>query len=299
MMQILKRLLGISGETTGQSWETGLRIIDLLTPICPGSDVLFTGDEKSGAMLLGLEVAVRLHAPNNRVFVYFDSKLDELEERCKEFREFLPSAKGMAIDGIAESEMTQDLKSVAEPIDVTLCVLSRRSRLLDDFHQCVKNCRSSVGQHRHLRITSLAMTYEYRPTGFDTVVSCSSQVARSAIYPALHPKHCTSTSDALADAKTRNVSSASAAAINRVIDNLYDGAMSDENWQFGKDLNNIPALQAYNFMSQPFVTAEPYTGLIGAKVPFKQTVQEFQSILAGHFAHIAPRGFLYKNTLPQ
>merc|ERR1712176_1585226 len=49
-----------------------------------------------------------------------------------------------------------------------------------------------------------------------------------------------------------------------------------------------------NFLSQPFETAEVFTGSKGARVPLEQTLSDFKRILAGEVDHVAESSFHMK-----
>ncbi|BGO97911.1 ATP synthase subunit beta [Rhodotorula toruloides ATCC 204091] len=51
------------------------------------------------------------------------------------------------------------------------------------------------------------------------------------------------------------------------------------------------ARKVQRFMSQPFAVAEVFTGIEGALVPLKKTVESFKSILAGEYDHLPENAF--------
>jgi len=52
-----------------------------------------------------------------------------------------------------------------------------------------------------------------------------------------------------------------------------------------------------NFLSQPFETAEVFTGSKGARVPLDQTIGDFKRILGGEVDHVAESSFYMKGNL--
>jgi F0F1-type ATP synthase beta subunit len=60
---------------------------------------------------------------------------------------------------------------------------------------------------------------------------------------------------------------------------------------------------AYNLPSrvftQPFSSAEPWTGTIGQHVPLAETIRGCQAILAGQYDHVPEEAFYFVGTLAQ
>ncbi len=256
-----------------------------------------TGDEGSASILLGHEILVRLSSPQNVTLVYFDESLDQLEQRCEEMRSYLPSAKGYLTANVTENELKGHLSSVPNSKEILIGVISRSDRFLEACRQVVANDRQS--DEARSSVTLLAMTYRHHPSGFQTTIHTSSLVAKEGIYPALFPRQCQIAEPFNADASREPMAGRVHEAINRVIDNLYPGALSDAEWEWGNVPEHRPLVQAFAFMSQPYIVGEPYTGMKGARVSLKQTIHEYQQILAGEFRSLDPKVFRYKNVLPE
>jgi hypothetical protein len=81
------------------------------------------------------------------------------------------------------------------------------------------------------------------------------------------------------------------------LENLRPGALNDVDWSFNSDQSKRAAVQALRFMSQPYFTAEPYTGLKSAYVPVGLTIKAFETILSGRYLDLPPKSFQFQNAL--
>ena len=59
------------------------------------------------------------------------------------------------------------------------------------------------------------------------------------------------------------------------------------------------ARKIQRFLSQPFFVAEQFTGMPGKYVPLKQTIKDFQDLLAGKYDHLPEQAFLMMGTMEE
>ena len=59
------------------------------------------------------------------------------------------------------------------------------------------------------------------------------------------------------------------------------------------------ARRLQNFLTQPFIVAEKFSGMPGATVPLASTVESFSRVITGELNHIPEKFFLYKGTIDE
>ena len=282
--------------------ETGLKAVDLFVPIPLGGDVLLSGEPHAGVRVLGTELAFRLaNSPRQpfRVIMFLDSELDDLENVCKELRETLPMVKQIFIAPVVTAEDIRQQRVQASVFKQdALFAISKNARFLHEFRQAVKSDRQSSQSAASL--TTFTVTESLSPEGFEAKLISSSLLAKEAVYPALDLRHSFSSASSLPGVKARRqrVANSVRTAVVEVLENLHPGALNDESWSFNADPAKRAAVQAIRFMSQPYFTAEPYTGLKSANVPVADTIKNFEAILSGRFLDRPPRSFQFQNALP-
>jgi F-type H+-transporting ATPase subunit beta len=149
-------------------------------------------------------------------------------------------------------------------------------------------------------LTSCVVTEAEHSLNYDARIISSRIIAQEGVYPALDVR-LTSPSKNAAQAMTANqrqVCHTLIDSLKRLLEDLSPGALRDPNWKFNSDPSLRPTVQALRFLSQPYFTAEIYTGLKSAFVPTKQTTQSFKWILDGKFREASPSLFVFKNELP-
>lgn len=278
--------------------ETGLRAIDLLAPLAVGLDVLVTGDPKSGVRLLAMELAVRLaKLPASRfgVSVFLDAALKEADKVEAEFIEAGSALASVAVVPEVSSSALAAARSGADHEAVLAVAAS--NRFVHGFRQALRLERESRGGRP---LTTLISCEDRVPGVFDATITCSRTIADEAIFPAIDPRMTVSSAggDRSIGDRRRKVADDVRTAVSEVVENLYQGAVNDENWFFNTDPGGRAAVQLLCYLSQPYFVAEPYTGLKGCFVPVKDTVSAFETLLAGRLAQLMPRNLRFRNELP-
>lgn len=282
--------------------KTGLKAIDLFTPLRIGGDILISGDKGSGCKLLGTEMAFRLlkHPRRKfRVVYYVDEKLADIDAQVAELKESLPTLHDLhVVSVVTASDIQGHLNSDIADDGVAIFALSTNERFVHFFHEAVRAVREPMDPSRLL--TSFIVTESFVPTGFDVTIISSQIVAKEGIYPALdlHASTSSVSSHATIASKQRHVAKSAGEAVKNVQANLYPGALANPNWVFNREEGKRVAVQALRFMSQPYFVAEPYTGKTAAYVIDKELVKGFQAILSGEFKNASPQSLQYINTLP-
>jgi len=281
--------------------HTGLRAIDLFAPIPCGGDVLISGDLKSGTMVLGKELAVRLmNSPDDsfRVIIYLDEGIAEVESQALELKEVMPSVKSIYVsDSISHGEISKQLSQSTPSAKDVIIACSERSSFIHLFREAIAQARTALNSPHSL--TSFVFGDDIREGSYDAKIISNILLAKQGIYPALDTLRSFSTAstdksfsrERIAVAKgAKEAIDAASAALNA------DGA-GDSNWILSTDPSKRLAAQAMRFMSQPMFVGEPYTGLKAEYLPIEAMVKDFQRLLAGEFRDLPPAELMYKNHL--
>ncbi len=282
--------------------ETGLRSVDLLVPLAVGSDELVCGDPRSGVRILGTEIALRLASLSVdpfHVVIYLDSGLAEVDKVVAELQDAALFLKSVHVVEAVSSPLLQRHREERQgrKRDAVFAV-SSNTRFVHGFRQAIHFERSD--RSAEVPLNSFTVCEETIPGDFGARLVCSRAVAVEAIYPAIDTRKSLSTASASSaiGQHRRKTAEQVRMAINEVLENLYEGAIDDENWFFNTDPGGRAAVQLLCFISQPYFIAEPYTGQKGAFVPVNEAVSNFEAILAGRLAHLVPRNFRFRNSLP-
>lgn len=279
--------------------ETGLRAVDLFAPLPLGGDVIISGEPKSGARVLGTELALRLaNAPSAALHVtlFLDSSVADVADYEKEFSETVPSAKLVVTEGMSPEILRAHLSARPFSSGHAVFAVSQNRFFLADFSGAVAAWRKAS---LLTKLTSFVVT-ETEPAGaFDAVIRTVRALAAEAIYPAID----VSASSSKAGQSSRlpqdhpKVAALAREAIGRVARDLEPGRIKDESWAYHTDSARRPALQALLFLSQPFFCAEAYTGMPATRVELRQTIAEFQAVLEGRYLAVPCLGFRFRNSL--
>ncbi len=283
--------------------ETGLRGVDLLTPIPVGGDVLIFGEPKTGHRLLGTDIAWRLdhhpHQPFHAV-VLIDPNLPDADAVAEEFKEGASPTKQVLITSSISQFDIQNLRNQRDRQrhDVIFAV-SNDSRFINTFRQAILSERNRSGPDRSM--TSFVITESENTGLFDATMFCSQIVSSQVVLPGLDVRRSSSSilsSDLISD-RHRQLAVRVRSILHEVIENLYPGAVNDDNWFFNTDANGRAAAQLLCFLSQPLFVAEPYTGLKAAHFDLESTLISYEVILDGRFSELSPRNFRFINELPK
>jgi len=282
--------------------ETGLKAVDLFAPILRGGDILITGDEGAGSIVLGSELAYRLMnlpARHHHVLYYLDDASYDIDERVQELDEVLPALTHRYIVPVVTADhVQQHLSDVRRGSDTMIFAASMNTRFLEIFQESIRQVREDAPGAGS--VTSFSVTDSIVPTTYDVTIQSSKVIAEAGIYPAIDPQRSASSASKHSSfrGKRLRVARSAGKAVTEVISSLYAGALNDATWIYNSDADRRPACQALCFMSQAYFVAEIYTGKTGAYIPVKQTVDSFETILSENMKGTAAKAFRYRNKLP-
>jgi hypothetical protein len=275
---------------------TGLKAVDLFTPIERGSDVLITGDPKSGATVLGTEIAYRyVHDPSEklRVLYYHDESLSDIQTRLSELAETLPAlTEKHSVAAVNEETLRSAVRS-ADGKHVVVFVASKSERFLQLLRESLRRFR--VEESLSKQLTAIVVTELIDYSDVATKIFSSQKIASQGIYPAIDLSRSRSASniDSRLSTKQKDTLETAKQAIIEVEKALYDGAVKDPEFEFNRDISKRPALQALCYLSQSFFAGELYTGKKGHRMPIKTVVDKLSAILAGKSRDTAVTAFFY------
>lgn len=284
----------------GKLLQTGLRVLDVFVPLPKGKDILLTGDPGSGTVTLANELAWRFHhetAAKHKVVYFLDLRLSDIEERQLEIAESLPMLpRPIACSSVAEIKLLNELEQTPGK-SLVVFAATEESSFLTTLRDTVRRVREQPGQRK--QITLIALSETANSSGFDAVVTSVRRLAQEGVYPAIDLAASTSTIEYANQSPAQSAHSAtSSQAMQVVVQGLYSGAVQDGDWDFNRDEAQRPALQSLCFISQPYFTAEPFTGKKATRVTMREATNGFATITAGTLRHLPASRFLYQNSLP-
>jgi F-type H+-transporting ATPase subunit beta len=141
----------------------------------------------------------------------------------------------------------------------------------------------------------------------DTVITFDAALARQRLYPAIDPVWSSATLLATdqAEPQHRQVAQEVRRLLRRYADlhDEYERAGADAFWYIEEDPNLTHdiarARRVQRFLTQPFSSAEPWTGTLGQHVSLTETMRGCQAILAGQYDHLPEAAFYFVGTLDQ
>lgn len=277
---------------------TGLKAVDVLAPLPRGGTILVTGEPKAGSRLLGMELAVRLthgSAAVRQLSVFLDSAAPDASGYKQEFLASAPGSGDLFdVDHVDADRLRQ--RRPLDPADAgdVVIAVSGHEAFAASFLRAVETERKARGRQV---LTALLVTEGPAEYGFDARLFASRLLAARALYPALDPRHSVSSALGAVSREHRGVADRVRSRIAAMLAEATADSFDDQRWTYIAAAAQRPALQALMFMSQPYFSAEAYTGLTGDYVALDAALDAFDAILAGEFAEVPPVRFQLQNGL--
>jgi Ankyrin repeats (3 copies)/ATP synthase alpha/beta family, nucleotide-binding domain/Ankyrin repeat len=280
--------------------ETGIKVVDVMTPLPRGGTIRTTAQGGVGKMVLLAEIVHRLARRGGRaVFVRWHERFYRAEDAVREQME-------AGVDQV--SELVLGHMDATGRIDTLQRAADRAEALRDENGGSdvlllvdappegelpLANLRDRVGVHVKGSITLLAFDLLLPNTGYarapvddaewDVQLVFDRVLAKRGVYPAIDPV--ASRSRLLDDGRVPPEH----AAIARDVRDLLRNA---------SDANSIRAQRVIEFQSQPFYVAEPWTARPGAFVPVDAAQAGYRTILTGAADAFAEGALLYAGAFP-
>ncbi|ACV64833.1 ATP synthase F1, beta subunit [Desulfofarcimen acetoxidans DSM 771] len=336
----------VDQSTRAEMLETGIKVIDLMTPFLKGGKIGLFGGAGVGKTVIVMELINNIAKQHGGISVF-----SGVGERTREgndlYHEMLesgvldktilvfgqmnepPGARlRVGLTGLTMAECFRD----NEGADVLLFVdnIFRFTQAGSEVSALLGRMPSAVGYQPTLatemgqlqeRITSTtkgsvtSVQAIYVPADdltdpapanafahLDATVVLSRQIAELGIYPAVDPLDSTSRilDPNVLGAEHYNCSRGVQAVLQRykelqdIIAILGMDELSDED-----KLIVVRARKLQRFLSQPFHVAEAFTGTPGAYVTLKDTIRDFNEIVAGKWDHLPEQAFYMVSNLAE
>jgi len=276
---------------------TGLKAIDLLSPVTAGEEVLISGEEKAGARILGMELAFRLaQLPWGpcHTMILLDAAIPDLDGVLADFKGSLPEQMTMNTCESVETKQLTNFVQKSPRTPAAVFAFSKNLTFLHSFRDAV-----SAAKQEGSPVTAFFVTEEISIGGFRTKILCARALAVEGNYPAYDPRESSSQafSESLLTARHQEVATLVRTRVEELVGRLHPGATKDPQWEYNSDPSRTPALQLFRFLSQPFFCAEQFTGMKGSFIPLADTIEAFSAIAEGKYAKEPVRSFYMKNRL--
>ncbi|HRE99775.1 MAG TPA: hypothetical protein PLI18_04595 [Pirellulaceae bacterium] len=275
--------------STAPPLPTGLRGIDLLAPVIRGSELLISGEPRSGVRLLGNEIAHRFVVRRScdvRIVVLLDPQLAEVQGVPEELREALPTTEAIYVrERIESSDIESIRRSSIESGGCVAFGFTNDERCARGFLDTIAACRAASDSS--VPLTAILVGELPETLARDGLVWCSRTMASRGVFPAVDPLRSRCSSAASRSSAQRCTAERLIAATRAL---PTDGSAPSPSL--------VPALQAVMYLSQGLYVGEPYTGLPGSLAPLDRSLTDFETILDGRLATIDPSRFRFRAELP-
>jgi F-type H+-transporting ATPase subunit beta len=302
---LLGAMLPVGSAAEGQPvardvLETGIKVVDVMTPLPRGGTIRTTAQGGVGKMVLLAEMVHRLSRRGGRaVYVRWYERFYRPEDAVREQMEAgVDQVSELVLGHMDETGRSDTLLRAIERAEALREENGGRDVLLlvdappaDELPLAIVKDRMSVPGKGS--ITLLAFDLLLPNTGYarapvdddewDVQLVFDRGLARRGVYPAMDPV--ASWSRLLDDGRAPPEH----AAIARDVRDLLRNA---------SDANSIRAQRVIEFQSQPFYVAEPWTARPGAFVPIDAALGGYRAILTGAADAFDEGALLYAGTFP-
>jgi RNA polymerase sigma factor (sigma-70 family) len=302
---------------------TGIKVIDLLAPLKRGGRIgFFTPRSGVGftvvlgqlihslsalhhgyAVSIGLETAA-LDAANWQLFWREMGVEAELTCLYSKTADAVTRRRQVAEAGVAQAEQVRSQgKDVLLLVDSHLALTDGVLPYLSTKTIATPGASLTLLIHGHFTVGA-----EPAPLAdLDTVITFETALTHQRLYPAIDPVWSSSTllvTDQV-EPQHRQVAQQVRRLLRRYADlhDAYERTGADAFWYIEDDPNLrrdiARAGRVQRFFTQPFSSAEPWTGTLGQHVSLTETMRGCQAILAGQYDHLPEEAFYFVGTIDQ
>jgi F-type H+-transporting ATPase subunit beta len=267
----------------GNVLETGIKVVDVMTPLPRGGTIRTTAQGGVGKMVLLAEMVHRLGRRGGRaVYARWYERFYRAEDAVREQMEAgVDQVSELVLGHMDEAGRSDTLRRAAERAEALREENGGRDVLLlvdapPEGELPLDILRDRVGVRENGSITLLVFDLLLPNTGYaraavddtdwDVQLVFNRDLARREVYPAVDPV--ASRSRLLVDGRVPPEHTDSA----RQLRELLSGTSTS---------TSIHAQRAIEFQSQPFYVAEPWTARPGAFVPIDAALAGYRAILTG------------------
>jgi F-type H+/Na+-transporting ATPase subunit beta len=280
--------------------ETGIKVVDVMTPLPRGGTIRTTAQGGVGKMVLLAEMVHRLARRGGRaVFVRWHERFYRAEDAVREQMEAgIDQVSELVLGHMDATGRIDTLQRAVERAEALREENGGRDVLLlvdapPEGELPLANLRDRVGVHGKGSITLLAFDLLLPNTGYarapvddaewDVQLVFDRALAKRGVYPAVDPV--ASRSRLLDDGRVPPEHAAIARDVRELLRNASDA-------------HSIRAQRVIEFQSQPFYVAEPWTARPGAFVPVDAALAGYRAILTGAADAFEEGALLYAGAFP-
>ncbi len=293
-------------------FETGIKPVDLLTPIPRGGITALSGEFGSGRDVLLEEIIYNLAAHHNGYAVCLT--MDELgyeENRLVLLvREGNLQDKAVIIFEPQTDDREVSLRMVRNGLDLASQFRAQGREVLLVIDRSVAQQANILAMSEvrdAIRTQGIVAMLLTDPDGLaqsgtssahytlDGRINMSRELARQGLYPAVDrlTSHSRLLGSSALSAEHRQVVTGVRQAI-RGLQEPQTSVLAPEEQRFVGRAQRIQ-----KFLTQPFAVTEPFTGTPGEYVPLAQTLKGFQALLEGRYDDLPEQAFYFAGTIEQ
>ncbi len=320
-------LVSLASLTTGtgkqrsanRMLETGIKVIDLLTPVAEGGVNGLFADNGLGKQVITEEIAQHIgsrHSQCALVCLSMDESSYETSELMQVIHEGgLESGMVMVFEQITTPTTAQRIVQAGITIAAHFQSQGYTTLMIAD-RQVTTSCEGTglnVFKARAAQqvVTTLLLGTDddyrrYRQSGllniFDEYILCNRELFKRRIYPAIDPLQSGSRllAEGIVSPEHQNI----ARQVRQLLERYYelrklveargeDGLTPEDRQTFRR------GQRVEQFLTQPFVVAEPYTDIPGEYVSLDETIRDFEALLSGQYDAVPEQHFWMVGTIEQ
>ena len=320
-------LISLANLTTGRGkqhsanrmLETGIKVIDLLAPLAEGGVNGLFADNGLGKQVISEEIAQHIRSRHSQcalVCLSMDESSYETSELMQLIHEGgLESGMVMVFEQVATPETTQRIVQAGVTIAAHFQSQGYTTLMIAD-RQVMTSCEQTgldvfKTWTAQKAITTLLLGTgddyrRYQQSGllktFDEHILCNRELFKRRIYPAIDPLQ--SGSRLLDKGLVSSAQQRVAQQVRQLLERYYElrklveargeeGLAPEDRQTFRR------GQRVEQFLTQPFVVAEPYTDIPGEYVSLDETIRDFEALLSGQYDAVPEQHFWMVGTIEQ
>ncbi len=300
-------------------FETGIKVIDLLAPMTEGGVSGLFADTGLGKQVIVEEIAQHITSRHNKcalICLSMDESSYETSELMQVIHEGgLESYMVMVFEQAATPETAQQIVQTGVTIAAhfqnqgyTTLMIADRQVMTSSERTGLDTFKTGAAQQA---VTTLLLGtgddyMQYQQNGllntFDEFVLCNRELFKRRIYPAIDPLQSISRllDEGLVSPTHRSV----AQQIRQLLQRYYElrklvEARSEDSLSAQDRQTFRRGQRIEQFLTQPFVVAEPYTDIPGEYVSLDETIKNFEALLSGQYDDVPEQHFWMVGTIEQ
>ena len=310
-----------TGKQRSASWifETGIKVIDLLAPMAEGGMNGLFADTGLGKQVITEEIAQHIRSRHSQcalICLSIDESSYETSELMQVIHEgSLEFGMVMVFEQVVAPDTARRIIQAGLTIAAHLQSHGYKTLIIAD-RQVMTSCERTGLDVFKTRTAQQAVTTlllgtgddytRYQQSGllntFDGYILCNRELFKRRIYPAIDPLQ--SGSRLLIEGLVSPAHRSVAQQMRQLLERYYElrklveahgeGSLTTEDRQTFRRGQRVE-----QFLTQPFVVAEPYTDIPGEYVSLDETIRDFEALLSGQYDHVPEQHFWMVGTIEQ